>query len=127
MVKHAFLISFLLMFYLSRGQGAAVESGINWINKIGITICFIIPVLLLFVLIRNEKVYKFRMKVNDMQFNYNVWQIEKEHKYLNPMGALPDYGRMLYSFKKLTLENYLPASMIEELMKCPDNLILYLI
>jgi len=87
-----------------------------------LTFLIIVTVLLIFcfvILIRNDRVCAFRIKVNELCGAYNIRRINegkfgidsREWAYDN----LPSYDKMLYSFKKLRLETYLSDELIKKL------------
>jgi hypothetical protein len=88
----------------------------------------------MYFVIRNNYVYYFIKKVNLLIYKYNAFQIETFFKVqfdcienelplmdtnnIKSIEYLDDeYWRMLFSFKKLTIENYLDKKIIEELNK----------
>ena len=67
---------------------------------------------------RNHKVKDFRLKVIHLNSDLETYQISLGKKYSGHKiyKKLPSYNRMVYSFKKLTLENYLDQKDIDQLM-----------
>jgi hypothetical protein len=67
------------------------------------------------ILIRNEQVLRFRLNLIELHFNW-VSKNDFDGEYVTEfMKRIPSYNKMLYSFKKLTLENWLSTEDINKL------------
>lgn len=69
---------------------------------------------LTYILIRNNRVFKFRCMVNELCYQYSVTTHDDGYKKF--MDKLPTYGQMFSSFKRLKLESYFTDEEIKELL-----------
>ncbi len=76
-------------------------------------ICFCV-----FMLSRNDKVYKFGIKLCDLVYEHNIKNLDD----FIDLDCLPDYDDMFYSFKKLKIENWLSEDVIKKLKKENDEI-----
>ncbi len=84
-----------------------------------IVICLIslIGVYCLYLLYRNDQVYKFRVKVLNLCFIYDrkYPNDNLSHLWNEISSEMGEYDLMVLSFKKLTLENWVKEENIEKL------------
>ena len=70
-------------------------------------VCLFLLLISCWILIRNGNVLKFRLNLIDRHF---VWMIKNKFEgegITEFMKRIPSYNKMLFSFKKLKLENWL--------------------
>lgn len=94
-----------------------------------ILLVFIASLASILFLYRNQKVYKFRIYINDLSFKYSMIKLQENVHNLNDnfhdnfsgyirlYKELPSYGDMMYDFKPLKLESYYSQDTIDELKK----------
>lgn len=85
-------------------------------------LCIVGIIICLWLLKRNNKVYSFRCEITHLCHKYNIRMID-ERTYDSSNTAYDrflekyTYEDMLFSFKKLTLENWFTEEEIKELVE----------
>ena len=64
---------------------------------------------------RNSKVGAFRIRINHLCYNFSTNNPYEESAYDWCYKKMPDYSKMLYSFKPLKLEAWLDRATVERL------------
>lgn len=83
--------------------------------------CGIVFLLLIVFMIRNDRTYSLRQKVNDMCYQWNHRHVDeiisgKERSSWDwSYNIMPSYDSMLWSVKRLRLEKFLSKEVIEKL------------
>lgn len=69
------------------------------------------------LLIRNDQIHDFLLRVSNLCHSWNMRHIEEEESaYEWAFNKFPEYPKVLYSFKRLKLESWLSKELIDKLM-----------
>ncbi len=65
---------------------------------------------------RNHQTRQLRLLILELCYEYDIKHFPVEHAHLWCYDKLPSYNRMVYSFKPLEIEHWVPIDQIEKLV-----------